>query len=180
LRRLLAVNWLLSASWDVHAFVVPILGHERGFSASAIGLVLGVFATAVALVRLAIPVLAHRLRESQVLVGAMLATALVFSLYPLVHSAWMMGACAIALGLALGSVQPMIMTALHQLTPHDRHGEAIALRSMTINFSSAVMPLMFGFAGAALGAASLFWVMGAAVAMGSALARRVGAPAAST
>ena len=68
----------------------------------------------------------------------------------------------------------MIMTTLHQLTPNDRHGEAIALRSMTINFSSAVMPLMFGLAGAALGAASLFWVMGAAVAAGSALARRIG------
>ena len=174
LRRLLVVNWLLSASWDAHAFVVPILGHERGFSASAIGLVLGVFATAVALVRLLIPLLAHRLREAQVLVGAMLCTAAVFAVYPFVHSAWMMGVCAVSLGLALGSVQPMIMTTLHQLTPNDRHGEAIALRSMTINFSSAVMPLMFGFAGAALGAASLFWVMGAAVAAGSALARRIG------
>ena len=61
----------------------------------------------------------------------------------------------------------MIMTTLHQITPHDRHGEAIALRSMTINLSSAVMPLVFGVAGAALGAASLFWVMGAAVAAGS-------------
>jgi len=173
LRRLLVVNWLLSASWDVHAFVVPILGHERGFSASAIGLVLGVFATAVAAVRVLIPTLAHRLREAQVLVGAMLCTGAVFSVYPLVHSAWMMGVCAVLLGLALGAVQPMIMTTLHQLTPNDRHGEAIALRSMTINFSSAVMPLMFGFAGAALGAASLFWVMGAAVAAGSTLARRI-------
>src|SRR5690606_9006580 len=36
LRQLLAVNWLLSSSWDVHAFLVPVLGHERGFSASAI------------------------------------------------------------------------------------------------------------------------------------------------
>jgi len=176
LRRLLAVNWLLSASWDVHAFVVPILGHERGFSASAIGLVLGVFATAVAAVRVLIPALAHRLREAQVLVGAMLCTGAVFSVYPFVHSAWMMGVCAMLLGLSLGTVQPMIMTTLHQLTPHDRHGEAIALRSMTINFSSAVMPLMFGVAGAALGAASLFWVMGAAVAAGSAWARRIGAP----
>ena len=173
LRRLLVVNWLLSACWDVHAFVVPILGHERGFSASAIGLVLGVFATAVAVVRMLIPVLAHRLREGQVLVGAMLCAGAVFSVYPLVRSAWMMGACAVMLGLALGSVQPMIMATLHQLTPHDRHGEAIALRSMTINFSSAVMPLMFGFAGAALGAASLFWVMAAAVAAGSTLARRI-------
>jgi predicted MFS family arabinose efflux permease len=178
LRRLLAVNWLLSASWDVHAFVVPILGHERGFSASAIGLVLGVFATAVAVVRVAIPVLAHRLRESTVLVAAMLCTAIVFSVYPLVHSAWTMGLCAVLLGLALGAVQPMIMTTLHELTPDDRHGEAIALRSMTINFSSAVMPLMFGLAGAALGATSLFWVMGAAVAAGSTLARRIGVPGA--
>ena len=174
LRRLLLVNWLLSASWDVHTFVVPILGHERHLSASAIGVVLGLFAAAVALVRLAIPVLAQRLSESQVLVGAMLCTGAVFSVYPLVHSAWLMCVCAVLLGLALGSVQPMIMTTLHQLTPHERHGEAIALRSMTINFSSAVMPLMFGLAGAALGAATLFWVMGAAVTLGSVQARRIG------
>jgi MFS family permease len=175
LRRLLLVNWLLSASWDVHTFVVPILGHERGFSASAIGLVLGLFAAAVALIRLLIPALAHRLREAQVLVAAMLGTGLVFAVYPFVRSAWMMAVCAVLLGLALGAVQPMVMTTLHQITPHDRHGEAIALRSMTINFSSAVMPLMFGLAGAALGAASLFWVMGALVAAGSLQARRIGA-----
>ena len=178
LRRLLLVNWLLSSCWDVHTFLVPILGHERGFSASAIGLVLGVFAVAVAAVRLVIPLLAHRLREPQVLVGAMLGAAVIFAVYPLVHSAWLMSLCAVLLGLALGSVQPMIMTTLHQITPHERHGEAIALRSMTINFSSAVMPLMFGLAGAALGAASLFWVMGAAVAAGSFPARRVGQVAA--
>ena len=177
LRRLLLINWLLSSSWDVHAFVVPILGHERGFSASAIGIVLGVFAAAVALVRLAIPLLAHRLRESQVLFGAMLWTALVFAVYPLVRSPWLMGACATLLGLALGAVQPMIMASLHQITPHDRHGEAIALRSMTINFSSATMPLLFGVAGAALGVAAPFWVMGAAVAAGSLQARRVGVAA---
>jgi MFS family permease len=175
LRRLLLVNWLLSASWDVHTFVVPILGHERGFSASAIGMVLGVFAAAVASIRLLIPLLAQHMREAQVLVGAMLATGLVFAAYPFVESAWMMGVCAVLLGLALGSVQPMIMTTLHQITPHDRHGEAIALRSMAINFSSALMPLMFGLAGAALGAASLFWVMGALVAAGSFQARRISA-----
>ena len=80
-----------------------------------------------------------------------------------------MGPARSLLGLALGAVQPMIMTTLHQITPDDRHGEAIALRSMTINFSSAVMPLLFGLAGAALGAASLFWVMGAAVGGGQPL-----------
>ena len=155
---------------------MPILGHERGFSASAIGLILGVFATAVAAVRLAIPLLAHRLRESHVLVGAMLLCGVVFALYPLARAAWVMGAYAVVLGLALGAVQPMIMTTLHQITPAARHGEAIALRSMAINLSSAVMPLAFGLAGATLGASALFWVMGAAVAAGSLAARHVGVP----
>ncbi|MCB1995887.1 MAG: MFS transporter, partial [Rhodoferax sp.] len=27
MKRLLAVNWLLSMCWDVHSFAVPILGH---------------------------------------------------------------------------------------------------------------------------------------------------------
>lgn len=174
--RLLLVNWLLSTSWDVHAFVLPILGHERGFSASAIGAILGVFAAAVAAVRLVIPFVAQRLREPQVLVASMLVVGAVFAVYPAMASALAMGACAALLGLALGAVQPMIMSTLHQITPHERHGEAIALRSMTINASSTLMPLLFGLGGAALGAAALFWLMAAAVGAGSVAARRVGAP----
>jgi MFS family permease len=173
--RLLFVNWLLASSWDVHTFLVPILGHQRGFSASAIGLILGVFSIAVAAVRLLIPVLAHRLRESHVLVAAMLTCATVFAVYPLAQTSWVMGCCAVVLGLALGAVQPMVMTTLHQITPPARHGEAIALRSMAINLSSAVMPLAFGLAGATLGASALFWLMGAAVASGSLAARHVDA-----
>jgi len=172
--RLLLVNWLLSSSWDVHSFLVPVLGHERGFSASAIGLVLGVFAVAVAAVRLAIPFLAHRLAERMVLVFAMLTAGAVFAVYPFAHQAWVMGVCAVFLGFALGAVQPMVMTTLHQLTPPHRHGEAIALRSMVINLSSAVMPLAFGLVGAALGATGLFWAMGVLVASGSIAARRIG------
>jgi MFS family permease len=176
LRRLLLVNWLLSSSWDFHSFVVPILGHERNFSASAIGFILGSFALAVTAVRFVIPLVLHRiphLTAGQILARAMLMTAAVFFIYPWVQSAWLMSICAAFLGLSLGSVQPMIMSALHQLTPKDRHGEAIALRSMTINSSSSVMPLLFGAAGGFVGAASLFWVVGLAVAAGSFAAKKV-------
>ena len=68
----------------------------------------------------------------------------------------------------------MIMTLLHDLTPDGRHGEAIALRSMTINACSAVMPFVFGMAGSAMGASALFWVMGAALGAGSTQARHFG------
>jgi MFS family permease len=171
LRRLLIVNWFMSTSWDVHAFMVPVLGHERGLSASATGTVLGLFALAVTVVRLAIPTLAHRLREAVVLSVAMATVALVFALYPWASSVWTMSACAVVLGFALGASQPMVMTALHQVTPAQRHGEAIALRSMAINFSSTVMPLGFGALGSTLGATGLFWSMGTLVAIGALLAR---------
>jgi len=173
LKRLMLVNLLLSACWDVHTFAVPVLGHERGFSASTIGLVLGSFTLAVTAVRLVIPALAHRMREVTVLRAAMIGTGLVFAAYPYAASPWVMALLAMALGVALGSVQPMIMSGLHHLTPPERHGEAIALRSIVINLSSSVLPLVFGVAGAAVGIASLFWSVGAATAAGSWPARQL-------
>ena len=171
MKRLLFINWLLSASWDVHSFAVPVLGHARGYNASTIGLVLGSFTAAVTLVRFAVPLLAHRLSEVVVLRTAMLLTGGVFLLYPFASTPWLMGGCALLLGLSLGAVAPMIMSTLHHLTPANRHGEAIAFRSMAINFSSSVMPLAFGLAGTALGPGVLFWMMGAAVGGGSWAAR---------
>lgn len=156
IRRLLVINWFFSASWDLHGFVVPLLGHERGMSASAIGSVLGLFAASVATVRVVIPLLARHVHERQVMVAAMSVVASVFVIYPLAHTAVQMSLCAVMLGLALGSVQPMIMTALHQLAPPHRQGEALALRAAVINLSSSVLPMGFGLVGAALGASLLF------------------------
>jgi MFS family permease len=177
LKRLLGVNWLISASWDVHQFVVPILGFERGFSGATIGLILGSFTLAVTAVRLAMPLAAHRIAEVAVLRAAMIATASVFALYPLVRTPWLMATCAGLLGLALGAVQPMMLAMLHRLSPAGRHGELIAMRAMIMNASSTVMPLAFGAAGSVIGAAALFWLMGAAVAAGSWPARRLRAAA---
>lgn len=180
LKRLLFVNWLLSASWDVHSFAVPVLGHSRSYSASTIGLVLGSFTLAVTAVRLVIPLLAHRLREVTVLRVAMVLTGVVFAAYPFAGTPWLMAICATLLGLTLGAVQPMIMSTLHHLTPPHRHGEAIAFRSMAINFSSSVMPLAFGLVGTALGPGVMFWIMGAAVGAGNWAARGLNAAFART
>ena len=169
-RKLMLINWMLSSCWDVHTFLVPVLGHERGLSATVIGSILGAFALAATAIRVLMPWLAARLRESVVIGTAMGATALLFAVYPLVQAAWAMAALSILLGLALGSVQPMIMSTLHQMTPHHRHGEALGLRAMAINGSSVVMPLMFGSVGALVGVGAVFWIVGAVVGLGSPLA----------
>jgi len=167
MRTLLLVNWLLTSCWDVHTFVLPVLGYERGLSASVIGIILGTFAIAATVVRLFMPMIAARLREWAVITAAMVSAAILYGVYPLVQSALAMGLCSALLGLSLGAVQPMVMSALHQITPHHRQGEALGLRLMSINVSSILMPLVFGTVGAAIGVASVFWTVGAAVACGT-------------
>jgi predicted MFS family arabinose efflux permease len=166
-RRLMLVNWFLSSCWDVHTFVVPVLGHNYGLSASVIGAILGGFALAAAAIRLVLPALSEHLQEWAVIAAAMLSTALLFAVYPFLSSAWAMGLCSVLLGMALGSVQPMIMSTLHQITPPNRHGEALGLRLMAINASSVLMPMLFGTLGAAIGVGSVFWFAGAVVGAGS-------------
>jgi MFS family permease len=165
-RRLILVNWFLSSSWDVHTFVVPVLGHERGLSASVIGTILGLFAFAATAIRVLLPLLAARVHEWVLVVGAMVATTMIYGVYPLTHDAWTMGACSILLGFALGMVQPMVMSMLHQITPEHRHGEAVGMRMMVINASSVAMPMLFGAAGALVGISAVFWTVACTVGTG--------------
>lgn len=162
-RRLLLMNWALSSCWDVHTFVVPILGHERGLSASVIGTILGAFAMAAAAIRLLIPLLSEHLSEWKVVMGAMACACVLFMAYPFMPGAWSMMGCSILLGLVLGSVQPMVMSMIHQITPAHRQGEALGLRMMAINGSSVVMPVLFGSIGTVVGVSALFWAVGAIV-----------------
>jgi MFS family permease len=166
-RRLLLVNWFLSTCWDAHAFLVPVIGHERDYSASVIGTIFGAFAVAAAAVRVMLPVLAHSLREWAVITVSMVLTCMLFIVYPLMPTALSMGVVSVFLGFTLGSVQPMIMSMLHQITPEERHGEALGLRMITINASSVAMPLLLGAVGAAVGTSVLFWAIAAMVGAGS-------------
>jgi len=77
--------------------------------------------------------------------------------------------CSVLLGFALGTVQPMIMSMLHQITPEHRQGEAVAMRMMVINASSVAMPIVFGAAGTVIGVGAVFWTVAAFVAVGAKL-----------
>mgnify|MGYP002145200290 CR=1 FL=1 len=111
--------------------------------------------------------------QGQIIASAMAATALLFVLYPFMPNAWAMGGCSVLLGLVLGSVQPMIMSTLHQITPEHRQGEALGLRLMSINASSVLMPTLFGAAGAVAGVSPVFWVVGVSVGLGAPSAWRL-------
>jgi predicted MFS family arabinose efflux permease len=167
------VNLVLSACWDAHSFVVPVVGHARGLSASSIGVVLGSFAVAATCVRLAIVRFADDLHEVKALRTAMVVAMLTFLGY-----AWLPGTAGLMagsalLGVALGSVQPMILAMLHRVTPPERHGQALGLRMLAVNGATVAMPAGFGLLAAATALAAPMWLMAALLLLAQAPARRL-------
>jgi len=173
-RNILITTTLISMSWDLQTFMVPVHGTRVGLTASQIGLVLGSFAIATFTIRLAMPWLARTYREWQVLTFTLFTAALAFTVMPLLDSLLPMACCAFLLGLGLGAAQPNVMTLLHERTPSGRVGEALGLRTTIMNSSHVVLPLVFGAAGAVIGAAAVFWIMATMLASGGyASARRL-------
>jgi len=159
MRRVFIVSGLLSMVWDLFSFVVPIHGHNIQLSPSTIGVILGAFGGAVFVVRLAMPLVIHRVGEWQLLIGAMIATGIALFIFPLVTTVPVLIALAFFLGAGLGGAQPMIMSLLYNKAPPGRGAEAIALRTLLINISQTAIPLLFGALGAALGMTPVFWTM---------------------
>ena len=173
MKRLLFMNTLMTSSWDFHSFMVPLLGHERGMSASGIGTVLGAFAIAAASVRMVMPLIIHRLQEWMMITGAVSIAGVVLLIYPLTQSILTMCICSALLGMALGSVQPMVLSMMHHLTPSHRQGESLAVRLIFVNASALAVPLLLGAFGGVAGASSLFWAMGSLVTLCSHVGTRL-------
>lgn len=172
LRGVYLVGILLAAAWDLFTFVTPIRGTQLGFSASRIGMILATFSAATFSVRLAMPAIARRYHEWQVLTGALCLATACYLLLPFVQQAWSMAAIAAALGLALGTSQPNVLALLHSGAPPGRGAEAIGIRATIGNASAVTLPLAFGAAGATLGLFAVFWGLGLVIATGIPVAAR--------
>ena len=172
LRRVFVASAMLSMAWDLFAFVMPIHGSNIGLSATAIGLVLGVYGAAVFLVRIILPFVARRVSEWTLLVGAMFATSVGLALFSLVTDVALLIGLSFLLGIGLGGAQPMIMALLYNKAPAGRGAEAVGVRTLLLNFSQTGIPLTFGALGAAMGMAPVFLAMAVALAAGGWYARK--------
>ena len=172
LRRVFMVTGLLASAWDLFVFVMPIYGTSIGLSASTIGFILGSFALATLLVRLALPWLSRHLRDWVMITSTMAIACTAYALFPLVSTVPLLAAIAFLLGLGLGATQPSIMSLLYAMAPPGRAAEAVGVRSVVLNASHTVLPLAFGGVGAALGMTPVFWTMSAALATGGFFANR--------
>lgn len=172
LRAVFIASGMLSMAWDLFTFMVPIQGARLGLSASTIGFIMGAFGAGTFIIRLVMPRLGRTLSEWRVLTGALIVTAGVYLLFPLFTAVPVLMGLALLLGLGLGSALPMILNVIHRTAPEGRTGEAIGVRSMMINTSQTVLPVLFGALGAALGTIPVFWTLAAILGWGSVFAGR--------
>jgi MFS family permease len=159
-RLVLIVSGALSMTWDLFAFVIPIHGSQIGLTASTIGIILGAFGAAVFVVRLVLPLVAHRVNEWRMLIAAMLLSGVTLLAFPLVDGVALLMALAFVLGVGLGGTQPLIMALLYEKAPAGRGAEVLSVRTWLINFSQTSAPLASGALAAALGMLPVFWAMG--------------------
>lgn len=164
MRRIYAVGVLLAVSWDLFAFLIPILGHRRQLSASTIGSILAAFSAGTFAVRLIMARLARRFTEWQILRAAITLIVAIYLLVPLTESVPLLFVFAFILGTAVGCSQPNMLSLLHASAPSGRGAEGVGLRNMLGSASAVVVPVLFGATAASLGLLPVFWSVAALVA----------------
>jgi predicted MFS family arabinose efflux permease len=172
LRRVFIVTGLLASAWDLFVFVMPIYGTAIGLSASTIGLILGSFALATFVVRLALPWLTRRWGEWQMITGTLFVACVAYALFPVMRTVPFIAAIAFLLGLGLGATQPALLSLIYATAPAGRAAEAVGIRSTVLNGSHTILPLTFGGVSTFLGMAPVFWTMAGLLAAGGWFANR--------
>lgn len=172
LRRTLITSGIILTAIDLFQFYMPIYGHAIGLSASAIGMVLAMFAAAAFIVRTILPQIVSRFGEEPVLLASIFIAAGTYLLFPLVESGLLLAAIAFLLGLGTGCGQPLTLMMIYARAPEGRTGEALGLRMSINNLTHIVVPLFFGAIGTAFGVAPVFLANAVMLGAGGMISRR--------
>ena len=171
LRTAMLANGIVMAGLDLFALYMPMYTHGLGFSATAIGLIMGAFGVAGFITRMAIPPFTARWGEHAMMAGALALSATAFVTVPFMTQPLLLGMASFALGLGLGCGQPLTMILSFNAAPPGRSAEAIAMRLAVSYGAHIVIPPVFGAVGAALGLAPIFWTCAMLLGTGSVMTR---------
>jgi MFS family permease len=157
--------------FDLYQFYLPVYGYGIGLSASAIGVVLAVFAAASFVVRVIMPNLIARLGEEKLLALSFCLAAAGFALVPAFHGVAALAMVSFMFGLGMGCGQPITTMLLFARSPQGRSGEILGLRQTANNFLRVTSPTLFGLIASAFGLVPVFGASALMMAAGAFIAR---------
>ena len=156
--RMILTGSLVQLGIDLFQFYLPIYGHAKGLSASAIGAALASFATASFVVRLFLARLVRRTAPEKLLAWSFYAGAVGFALLPFTGGALMLAVVAFIFGLGMGIGTPLTAMLMFSYSAEGRSGQTLGLRLTANNFVRVAGPMVFGAVATAIGLSPVFWI----------------------
>lgn len=169
--RMLATSGLVQLGTDLFQFYLPIYGHAKGLSASAIGAVLASFASAAFIVRFYLARLVQRVPPEKLLGWSFYMGALGFVLVPFFGHAVMLASIAFVFGLGMGVGTPLTVMLMFSRSVEGRSGQTLGLRLTSTNFVRVMAPVVFGALASAFGLPPVFWISALMMGSGGLLSR---------
>ena len=167
LLRIYILAMTVSLSWDGFNFMVPVLGHERGYSATTIGLILSSFAIGTFASRAALPWLSRHFSEWRMLTVSFGFIAAAFFLLPFANISFVLAGLGCLFGMAAGVGQPSILNLIYRAMPPGKAGEGAGLRAMMGNMMGLTGPSAFGAITQLFGAVPVFLIIGSIMSVSS-------------
>jgi MFS family permease len=160
IRKTIITASFLSSGLNLMQAYMPVYAHSVGISASVIGVIVAMNATAAFFVRALLPRLIAELKEQRVLGLAFCFGATAILLIPMFQNPIMLGVLAFFFGLGMGASQPVVSILIFQFAPPGRSGEAIGLKITTNHLTNMVSPLVFGGIATVVGLTPMFLLNG--------------------
>jgi MFS family permease len=169
LRQTLILSGITLTGIELFSFYLPVYGRAIGLAPSSIGMILSTYAVAGFIVRTLMHRLAKRYTEVGVLTGSLFVAGAAYLAVPGLAAGLPLAGAAFAIGLALGSAQPLTIILTYNHAPRGRSGEALGMRIMANKVTQIGIPLLFGGLGAALGSVPVFLATSAVLLAGGVL-----------
>lgn len=154
------ISTLFILSLDIFVVMTPLYGTQLKLSASQIGLVVGAFALAAFVARIAVVPLTRFYTPWQLLLMALALAAVSTAVFGLISSASLLVVCAFVIGFGQGFGAPMYTAALYAAAPPERASEAMGLRMSLGMSAQTLLPLAVGSLGSFMAAGPVFWATG--------------------
>lgn len=142
--NVLMTSLAISTAWELHSFVIPIMGKQMSMDEARIGLLITSFSAGTFAIRVLMRWIVNRFHSWQIIHGAIVIAGIIYLIYPWSEFYWLMVILSFVLGMALGSCQPNILAMLHEVSPIGRGGELAGLRTMFAYASGVAIPLISG------------------------------------
>lgn len=151
------------ATIDLLVVYLPVLGAERGLSASTVGMLLVARALASMVSRVLLPGGTRRFGRRGMLLVSLAGSTAGVALLPAGHAVWVLLALVVFAGFALGVGQPLTMAWVADVAPPPLRGTALSLRLSGNRLGQTVLPAVAGLCAAGLGTAGVFWTLAASL-----------------